>query len=780
MNGIGLHIGLKALLTSQAGLDVTGHNVANANTPGYSRQSLGLGSSSPLRLRGILLGTGVDPGVVTRTVDAILARRIVSQASGLARLETSAAGYAQIEALLGEPGGFGLGQRFGSLFESISGLSGAVHDGVVRGGMVQEAVGFTSHLRELFRGFERMGADTLAQVPLDLGQVNLLSEEVARLNVRIVELEATGAPANDLRDQRQTRLGELAKLADVTYQEQPSGAVHVTLGGRMLVGTTRSYALETRSGGPGGALELHIQGASVPLEVVRGAVAARLELGRRILPELGSSLDRLAHNLILEFNRAHSTGVPSQGYFRQLLGTHPVQDTNRNGDRRDELLAQAGLPFELRGGELQVNVTDVASGQITTHRIAIDPAATTVGAFLGALSGIPGVSAGLDAQGRVRIQADAGKGFDFAARLDTSPDDVGSFGGTRASLASSSAGPFVLADGDTLDLIGPAGPFSVTFQAADFANIGQATAEELVAVLSADPGFGASGLRAASVDGRLVVQSLDSGPAAGFSVAGGTALGSLGWTAGTSVSGREVGVQVAVSGTYGGASNNRYTFTPISDGTIGTTPGLRVEVRDAAGVLVTTLEVGAGYQPGEELEVGHGVRVSFGFGDVSATANELFALDVTADSDSADVLVALGLNSLFTGTGAADIAVRADIEGDPSLLAASGNGLPGDNGALLKLLGLQHEGLSALGGESLSGFYAGLVAGVGYQAAATHDNYAIERFLMDGLLERRDQISGVNIDEELVNMIQFEQSYQAASRYIQVVSRIGEELLALI
>jgi flagellar hook-associated protein 1 len=142
--------------------------------------------------------------------------------------------------------------------------------------------------------------------------------------------------------------------------------------------------------------------------------------------------------------------------------------------------------------------------------------------------------------------------------------------------------------------------------------------------------------------------------------------------------------------------------------------------------------------------------------------------------------VAFGLNSFFTGSGAADIALRADIAADPQRLSASASGAPGDNGALLALLELQGGGVPGLGGASLSGFYGGLVASLGHESAATQNTLQIETFLMDGLLQRRDQVSGVNIDEELVNMIQFEQTYQAASRYIQVVSRLGEELLALI
>lgn len=778
MAGLGLNIGLKALLTSQTALDVIGHNVANASTPGYSRQSLSLSASRTVRLRGLALGTGVNGDGVTRSVDDLILRRLVAEISSFHRLDRLQAGLSQVEALLGEPGESGLGARLDALFGGLAELSSTPGDAVLRSGVVQDATAFTDQLHQLVGGLDDLGRDSMAQIDAEVERVNQIAGEIARLNREVGELEASGVPANDLRDQREQRLRDLAELVNIQYQEAGQGAVRVTVGGRLLVGVSQAYPM-TAEQDPDGGVTLGIQGSDVPLEVLQGAIAGRLSIGRSLVPSLRARLDDLARNLILEFNRAHSTGVPASGPFQALVGEHAVADGDGDGTRTDELLASAGLPFEIREGRLYVSVTDLASGAVTVDALEIDPQRNTVADLITAFDGIEGLDASLDAQGRLQLLAAPGKGFDFAPRLDRFPAETGTFGGGQASLGTPSAGPFALAPGDTLDLSGPLGPFTVTFAAADFKDITQASAEELAAVLEADTSFQAAGLRAIVEGDRLFIQTDSAGAAESFDVVGGSALAALGWSPAT-VSGSDSAVDVTIGGSFTGAVNGSWTFVPTGDGTVGTTPGLAVEVYDGEGRLVSTLGVGEGYVPGTELEIAEGVSVRFGFGELSASDNDAFQLDLIADSDTSDALVAFGLNAFFTGTDATSIGIRDDIVADPGLIAGSATGASGDNGTLLRLVGLQESELEALGGRSIAGFYANLVSDVGFQANSTNNALQVEQSLIEGFEQRRQEVSGVNVDEELVNMIQFEQSYQAASRFIQVVSQLQDALLSIL
>ena len=784
MTNLSLTTGLKALLSAQYVLDTIGHNIANANTPGYSRQGVHLGSSLPLDRSGLRIGSGVDASSVQRSVDALLGRRILSQISVGGGLLARSNVMGEVETLLREPDGGGLGQLLDGFFSSVSELSTAPEDPILRTAAVQSLVTATSQFNDLARAGGRVGRDVADELQARVSRVNELAAQVAALNVQIGETEAGGVPANDLNDRRDQAVRELAELVDVTTVRGPNGSVAVLVAGNTLVSSAKANQMAVVSD-PDGRPAIAIRGSTGFVPVRGGAMGGLFDALDSLGPALTDRLDTLARNLILEVNRVHSTGIPAGGPFTSLVGEYAVRDVDGDGRRRDELLANAGLPFDVSNGSLTVNVTDRATGAITKHTIDVRATHTTVGDFVDALNGLPSLSADLDAAGRVRIVADAGHGFDFSRRLDPHPAAQGTFGGGMASLGTLD-GPFALADGDTLDLTVDAGgspaSFQLTFASADFAEISAASAAEVAAAINASAGAQANGVRAVASEGRLFLQSLATGADASFTVDGGPAAAALGWSAqvGTPITGSDDAALVTIGGNYTGTGDDVFTFTPTGDGVIGTTDGLAVEVRDADGSLVATLDVGVGYTPGTELAIADGVTASFGLGELSASENDFFALDLVADSDTSDVLVALGLNALLVGTDAASIGVRADVEKDPSRLASSLDGSPGDSRALLDLLGVQSRDLTGLGGRTLGGAWGELVSDIGFDVSSTVSALDANDSLVQSLEQRRDQVSGVNVDEELVDLLNYEQAFAAAAQYITVVNQLGEELLSLI
>ena len=124
--------------------------------------------------------------------------------------------------------------------------------------------------------------------------------------------------------------------------------------------------------------------------------------------------------------------------------------------------------------------------------------------------------------------------------------------------------------------------------------------------------------------------------------------------------------------------------------------------------------------------------------------------------------------------------MRADLELDPNLLATSYSGATGDNGTLLQLLDLNEARIGGLGNMTLDEGFAKISGGVAQEVNSTGSALDAEQFLLDSLEARRDQISGVNVDEELVKLIEFEQAFAAASQYIRVISDLNQELLSII
>ncbi len=150
-----------------------------------------------------------------------------------------------------------------------------------------------------------------------------------------------------------------------------------------------------------------------------------------------------------------------------------------------------------------------------------------------------------------------------------------------------------------------------------------------------------------------------------------------------------------------------------------------------------------------------------------------------ADSDTSDVLVAFGLNSYLVGDDASTIDLRDDIREDPRLLAASATGAVGDGGALLDMVSVQTADVAELEG-TLGEFYGTMVGSVGFDLSSAANAQEIESFLLHSLEAQREEVSGVNVDEELVKMIQYEQAYSAAAQFLQVVNQMNDEVLALV
>ncbi|MEE2939854.1 MAG: flagellar hook-associated protein FlgK [Planctomycetota bacterium] len=769
-----LNIGLRALLTSQSALDTIGHNVANANTAGFSRQSLLVSSSRPLNLRGLQVGNGVGADQVVRSVDELLNGRIVRQTSTLSRLDAQLVEMQSVEALLNEPGGDGFGGLLDDIFAGMSALSANTEDIVNRTGVIQSTENLLDRFHQVASEVSQLQRDAQSKARAIASDVNVLAERIVGLNAEISQVEAVrGTVANDLRDQRDLALQRLAERVEIRVRENRQGAVQVQVDGQLLVGARSINPMEVETTADGGIV-LSLRGGVRPVEPRGGEIAGLVAFSEEFAASVGTNIDQYARAIVLEMNRAHTTGVPLDGGFTQLRGANLVRDVDGDGELGDGLLRDVDLPFDVQRGELFVHVTREGSDELITRRIEIDPDRMTVQDFLDEIESVPELNARLDNFGRVDIDASSGTRFHFGRPVDTRPDADGTFGGARASRVSSFGGPFSISGPTNLVI----GALSVEIDPSSFEVAGKGTAEEIAAILNADEDFSDEGLRARVVGDRLAIQTEGEGAGESFEILAGGAATLLGLEPGTS-SGQDLAVEVALSGQYTGPANDRWTFEALGDGTIGTTPGLEVAVRDSQGAIIATLDVGEGYAPGNPILVADGVSVSFSVGDVSASEGDAFSTELIADSDTSDVLVALGLNSFLTGTDATTIDMRDDIRADPRLFAASATGSVGDSGALLDMIGVQTKDVAELGG-TLGEFYGSIVGDVGFEISSTSNAQEIESFLLESLTAQREEVSGVNVDEELVKMIQFEQAYSAAAQFLQVVTQLNDQVMALV
>jgi flagellar hook-associated protein 1 FlgK len=272
---MGLHTSLRGLLAEQRALDVTSHNVANANTQGYSRQEAQLQASDALALpTGDRLGTGIDVIAYKRIRDSFLDLQYRAQNMQVGAGSTRADALDQAELRLAEPGDNGIAARLNSFWSSWSDLSNAPESGAARQALIEDSRTLASSVNALDDGLQTVSAqaaDELAALTGNGGELQQIGRELAGLNGAIRDTERVGGQPNDLLDRRDLLLDKLSHLAQVSVADDGAGSIRVTLGGAaspLVDGATLNWPPPAMTS-PGGKL-----GALMDLSSPTGTIAS--------------------------------------------------------------------------------------------------------------------------------------------------------------------------------------------------------------------------------------------------------------------------------------------------------------------------------------------------------------------------------------------------------------------------------------------------------------------------------------------------------------------------
>lgn len=241
----------------------------------------------------------------------------------------------------------------------------------------------------------------------------------------------------------------------------------------------------------------------------------------------------------------------------------------------------------------------------------------------------------------------------------------------------------------------------------------------------------------------------------------------------------DVALSASESGLSSEVSNGSFYITVTDDAT-GTPVAHRIDVD--AGDGGTTLESFV-----EQINTNvDGVTASItGDNRLAMVADDGFAFSFGHDgqeprADTSGVLAALGINTFFTGTNAADIGVNEALEDDPFLLAAASVFLPGDGTNAGRIAGLDTGISSQLNGVSISNFYQSVANAIAVEGSSSLADADSAATVLSSLKAQRESISGVNLDEEAVALLKFQRAFQGAARFVSVVDDLMSELIALI
>jgi flagellar hook-associated protein 1 FlgK len=764
---LGFNTALSALTAARVALQTIGHNIANANTEGYSRQRVLLSGLTPQSLRhGLAVGTGVGVDAIDQVYDPLIASRLRVQTHEVGRSQGLLGVYRDLEAAWGEPSESGLNARLAAFFSALGQLQTSPADSTSRSAVLQSAVGLAQAFRTIAADVGSVSEAVDQAITYEAERVNGTLEDLYQLNRSILSNGFGGNLPPDVRDRQNQLVAKLSQSIDVRVTRQPTGQITVTSAGHVLVDPNRYNAVEVIPKQVTGAgVKLRAGSTTAEFAPKTGRLHALLELAPAAAAEGATSLDAIARELIRAVNHVHATGVPAAGGYTSVVSLHAFTDVDGDGDVLNERLADAGLPFEIEDGLLTINVTD-AAGTTRQSRIQVSPSQMTVAGLVAAIDSVDDLTATVDATGQLRIAAAPGTKFDFSARLNPTPDAAGTFGGTKPTISAGIAFPTPIPPGTTFQLaVDGSPPQTITFLASHFANPGAATAAEMAAAINAQ----VSGATASVVAGQLVIQGNTPG-----------ALGSLQLNGGQVVTGQATPVQVSVTGTYAGTADKSLVLKALSDGVIGQTPGLKVEIRQPDGVVLGTLDVGLGYVPGEPLDLGDGISVSFTSGMILGPAGHFVQVDAIAESDQSGILAATGVAAVFDGVDAGTIDVRPALLDTPGLFAAGLGGGDADGSNLARLIAVKDAKVASLGDRTVLERFDLLVLETGSGAERAQTTLETQQLLLDQLEARRLAVSGVNLDEELLAMETFQRSFEVAARYTQTLSEVTQTLMDLL
>ncbi|WFD10042.1 flagellar hook-associated protein FlgK [Tepidibacter hydrothermalis] len=330
----GLNIAKSGLFAAQKSLNTVSHNIANANTRGYSRQRIELSASNPLSSPGGsgMIGTGVDSKHVTQIRDEFLDVKFRSENTVYGQWDFRNKSLEEIEAIMNEPGDSGIRKVMDDFFSSFEELSKDASSVTTRTVVRERAIAFTNSMNQMQSQFEKMIKDTDASIESTVNQINGYANDIARLNEQIYQAEMGGSNANDLRDQRNVLLDDLSKIVDVEINEVSQGSDNlskkmiVAINGQPLVSHNKVDRIVMQKQPHKYKDELGIEfdvreigfesGSPINTDNINGALKAQIDMrdnindvdGAKGIPYYMKKLDEFVNRFAAELDVQHFAG----------------------------------------------------------------------------------------------------------------------------------------------------------------------------------------------------------------------------------------------------------------------------------------------------------------------------------------------------------------------------------------------------------------------------------------------------------------------------------------
>ena len=360
-----LNIGSLALNANLSALQVIGHNIANVNTAGYSRQTVEMRSAGYQSMGGFYLGRGVELGTVARMHDAYLTREAQLSSSVASADSERMARLAQLENIF-PTGESGLGAAMNDLLNAWSDVASSPTNMAARSVVIGRGEEIASRLRDTAGQLDILTTSARQQVGDTVNNINRLAADIAKINQTILENQGNAGEPNDLLDQRDQLIGELSKLVQVSTVNADDGRINVFVAGSqpLVLGSGAARLAVVPDSIDGSQQRIQFQQGSSTMELSGSALGGKLggvvQFIDEDLKDVTNQIGRMALALATTVNTQHALGVNLQGGTGEPFFVPPADvaglpvPTNTGNA---VMHAEVSDPTALKPSDYQVNFT---------------------------------------------------------------------------------------------------------------------------------------------------------------------------------------------------------------------------------------------------------------------------------------------------------------------------------------------------------------------------------------------------------------------------------------
>ena len=302
---------LSGLIADQGAMAVTTNNVANVNTPGYSREEPVLSASDPVSIDSLSYGTGVTLESIQSITDPLLESQVQQQTQAQGQFTALASALQQAQASF-TTSTTDIGTQISNFFDSLNQLSTNPSDLSLRQGVLTAADNLADSFNATASSLSQQQTSLDLSVVQQVGQINQLTQQIAQLNGQVSNLQNIGESAGTFVDERQQAIDQLSSLVDVSVIPTDNTLTLTTANGAPLVSGQESFQLQTQTNSAG-FHEVYSQGNNITSSLTSGQLGGTIEARDQQVPAIENQLDTLAAGLANSVNAVQVGGFDLNG-----------------------------------------------------------------------------------------------------------------------------------------------------------------------------------------------------------------------------------------------------------------------------------------------------------------------------------------------------------------------------------------------------------------------------------------------------------------------------------